>query len=125
MKKNTIFWAFLMVNACCVMLMMGGCDMTSEHKKTKELATNFEPNGLFVLETHNGSIRLVGSKKNRCEIIATVSVKAPTEGEAQQLAAEVKVELELDGKRLTVKIEKPELSDGRSISIDFFYYQQV
>lgn len=101
------------------MLMIGGCDIIFEYKKTKRLSTNFEPNGLFVLETHNGSIKLIGEDKNQCEVIATVRVKALTEEEAQQLAAEVKVGLELDGKRLAVKIEKPELSDGRSINIDF------
>ncbi len=93
--------------------------MTVECKKVRELSTNFEPDGVFVLGTHNGSIRIVGEDKSQCTVTATICVRAPTEGEAQQLAAEVNVELESEGERLSVKTKKPALSEGRSISVDF------
>jgi len=102
-----------------------GCCINIDHwsrakyERTDQLAANLAPGSTIVAETNVGSITVTGLDVTDCNVTATISVKAPTEQEAKDIADQIKIELEQDGKTLTVKTEKPRLKMRRSISISF------
>ena len=90
-----------------------------EYEKTDKLDTPLAPGSTLALENDVGSITVEGQDVAGCSVTATITAKAPTEGEAQELAGQVKIELEQNGNTLTVKTTKPRNKRRRSISISF------
>lgn len=90
-----------------------------EYKKTNELDAPLAPGSILALQNDVGSITIDGQDVVNCDVTATISVKAPTEEEAKELAEQIKIELEQNRNTLTVKIKKPQNKKRRSISISF------
>ncbi|MBW7991234.1 MAG: DUF4097 domain-containing protein [Planctomycetes bacterium] len=91
----------------------------AEYEKTNKLDAPLAPRSTLALENEVGSITIDGQDVTNCDVTATITVKAPTEEEAKELAEQIKIELEQDGDALTVKITKPRKKRRRSISISF------
>jgi hypothetical protein len=90
-----------------------------EYKKTNKLDAPLAPGSILALENEVGSITIDGQDVVNCDVTATITVKAPTEEEAKELAEQIKIELEQDGNTLTVKTTKPRKKRRRPISIKF------
>ncbi len=117
-KKSLVFLVFLpvIITGCCINI--DGWPR-AEYERTERLEAPLEPGSILALENDVGSITIAGVNVNDCSVIATISVKAPTEEEAQELAEQIKIELDQDGNTLTVRTEKPRIKKRRSISISF------
>jgi hypothetical protein len=90
-----------------------------EYKKTNKLNAPLAPGSILALDNEVGSITIDGQDVFNCDVTATITVKAPTEKEAKELAEQTKIELEQDGNTLTVKTTRPRKKKRRSISINF------
>jgi len=82
---------------------IGGWWPRVEYKKTNKLDAPLAPGSILALENEVGSITIDGQDVTNCDVTATITVKAPTEEEAKELAEQIKIELEQDGNTLTVK----------------------
>jgi len=91
----------------------------AKYEKTVQQRAPVEPNSTVKAESDFGSIAMVGADVSDCNLVATISVRAPTEKEARQLAEQVKIKLEPAGKTLIIRAEKPSLRRNRSISVSF------
>ncbi|MFB0555195.1 MAG: DUF4097 domain-containing protein [Phycisphaerae bacterium] len=122
--KNS-FTKISLVILICLPVVITGCCINidgwprAEYEKTERFQAPLEPGSILALENDVGSITIAGVNVNECNVIATISVKAPTEEEAQELAEQIKIELDRDGNTLTVRTEKPRTKKRRSISISF------
>jgi hypothetical protein len=109
----------------CLLVAITGCCINidgwprAKYERTDRLEALLEPGSILALENDVGSTTIAGVNVNECNVIATISVKAPTEEEAQELAEQIKIELDRDGNTLTVRTEKPRAKKRRSISISF------
>lgn len=90
-----------------------------EYEKTDKLNAPLAAGSTLALVNDVGSITVEGLDVTECDVKATVTAKAPTEEEAQELAQKTKIELRQDGDTLTVKITRPPRKKRRSISISF------
>jgi DUF4097 and DUF4098 domain-containing protein YvlB len=102
------------------LLIVTGCDIKrAEYKRTENHSVPLAAGMNLIAETSFGSITVTGADVTECNIAATISVKAPSEEEAREIAGKVKTKPELVGKTLTVKAEKPHVKKNRSIGVSF------
>jgi len=116
-------WA---LSSCvCSLLVIGSCGIQignwsqAKYERTVQQQAPLAAGATLVSETAAGSISVAGADTADCNVIATISARAPTEEEAQQIAEQVKVKLESVGQTLTVRAEKPHLPSNRSLSVSF------
>ncbi len=123
MKKRHFVKVSLICLFCLLTPMIGCINISSwsraKYERTDQLNAHLAPGSILIAETDVGSITVTGLDVTDCNVTATICVKAPTDEEAQELADRIKIELERDGKTLTVKTEKPRVKKHRSISISF------
>ena len=96
-----------------------GCWPQAEFERTVQVSAPLAAGSMLVAETGRGSITITGADVTDCNVTAEICARAPTEQEAQQIANQVKIHLEPAGKTLTVKTEKPCVTNNRSISVSF------
>jgi DUF4097 and DUF4098 domain-containing protein YvlB len=116
-------WA---LSSCvCSLLLIGSCGIEigdwsqAKHERTVQQQAPLAAGSTLVAETTAGSISVAGADVTDCNVVATISARAPTEEEAQQIAEQVNVKLESVGQTLTVRAEKPHLKNNRSVSVSF------
>jgi len=116
-------WA---LSSCvCSLLVIGSCGIEigdwsqAKYERTVQQQASLAAGSTLVAETAAGSISVAGADVTDCNVIATISARAPTEEEAQQIAEQVNVKLESVGQTLTVRAEKPHLKSNRSVSVSF------
>jgi len=122
-KRYRIFRAI----SCCLglLIIISGCDIQigdwgqAKHEITVQRQAPITAGSKLYVETSSGSITITGGEVTECSVIARICGRAPTEEEAQQLAEQVKIELETVGDTLTVKAEKPPSKNRYSISISY------
>lgn len=109
----------------CLLVVITGCCINidgwprAKYERTERLEAPLEPGSILALDNDVGSITIDGRDVTECNVTATISVKAPTDEEAKDLAEQIKIELDRDGNTLTVRTEKPRTKKRRSISIGF------
>jgi len=109
----------------CSLLAVSGCVIQigdwprAKHEKTIRLQAPLEPSSTVAAKTSFGSITVRGADVADCNVIARISVQAPTQEEAAEIAEQVKIGLEPFGKTLTVRADKPRVRNNRSISISY------
>jgi DUF4097 and DUF4098 domain-containing protein YvlB len=124
MKKSDLK-ILALVLCLCLLLLVNGCDIRignwgqAKHERTVQRQTPLAAGSTLVVETSSGSVTVIGAEVTDCNVVARISGRAPAEEEAQQLAEQVKIELEAVGNTLTVKAEKPSTKRNRSISISY------
>jgi DUF4097 and DUF4098 domain-containing protein YvlB len=91
----------------------------AKYEKTVHQQRILESGTTIKVGTSSGSININGAEVTDCEVVAKISVRAPTEQEAYEIAEDVEIILEQVGNVLTVKADKPHLSNNRSISISY------
>lgn len=124
MKKNDL--TVLALGLClCLLLLVNGCDIRignwgqAKYERTVQQQAPLAAGSTLVVETSSGSVTVIGAEVTDCNVVARICGRAPTEEEAQQLAEQVKIELEAVGNTLTVRAEKPSTKRNRSISISY------
>lgn len=109
----------------CSLLTVAGCDIEignfhrAKYEKIVRCRAPLAPASTLMAETRVGSITFTGADVNDCNVTTTVSVHAPTEEEAQQIADQVKILLVPAGDRLIVKADTPTLKHTRSVAISY------
>ena len=98
-------------------LLLGGCGMQAEYERIVELSAPMSSGSTFVAQTHNGSITTSGADVTNCALVATITARAGTEEEAQELAEEVEISLEPSGDTLTARIKKPTRLINKSVGV--------
>jgi DUF4097 and DUF4098 domain-containing protein YvlB len=107
---------FVGFSGCYVQL--GGCNQAQyERTISRQLAAGTS-NALDVA-TSSGSIKITGADGNDCSVTAEIVARAPTEQEAQELAEQVEIRAESGTDTLKIRADKPDLTNNRSISINF------
>ena len=101
----------------CMALLLAGCNMRAKYQRTVRLSAPMSPSSTFTVQTHNGYIKTNGADVVDCSMIATITARAATEEEAQELAEEVEISLEPSGDTLTVKIRKPTRLFNKSVGV--------
>ena len=123
---NMLHRMFTVISCCmCLLIIISGCDIQmggwqqARHEITVQRQAPITTGSKLYVETSSGSITITGGDVTECSVIATICGRAPTKEEAQQLAEQVKIELETAGDTLTVKADKPPSKNRRSISISY------
>jgi len=122
MKKN---YTIVSALGLCSLLAVSGCVIEignwprAKYEKTISLQAPLESGSTVVAKTSYGSITVVGANTADCNVVATISVQAPTEEEAAEIAEKVNIHLETLGKTLTVRADKRHVKNNRSISISY------
>ena len=109
--------SLLFTGCCCINI--GGCWPRAKYEKTLTLQAPLESGSTVVAKTSYGSITAEGADVTDCNVIAQIRVQAPTETEAAEIAEDVKIRLERDGKELKITADKPHVRNNRSISISY------
>ncbi|UCF43478.1 MAG: DUF4097 family beta strand repeat protein [Planctomycetota bacterium] len=119
LKRASLGWSLcLLVLVASCGINIGSC-FKAKHKRTDQLSAPIEPGSTLVAETSFGSITVRGANVATCDVTAEITVQAPTEKEAQEIAENVKITLESIGKTLTLDVEKPKLKNNRSVGVSF------
>jgi hypothetical protein len=122
--KNS-FTKISLVCLLCLPVIITGCCINidgwlrAEYERTERLRAPLATGSILALKNSVGSITIEGLDVTECNVTAKISVKAPTDEEAEKLAEQIKIELDRDGNTLTVRTEKPRTKKRRSISISF------
>ncbi|MHC5061820.1 MAG: DUF4097 family beta strand repeat-containing protein [Planctomycetota bacterium] len=97
----------------------GGGMGKEEFERTEQLSAPIGTEATLNAETQVGSITVGGADVTECSVTATITTKAPTTEEAEQLAHAVKIKLEPEGDGLRLHVEKPEKKRRRSVKVSF------
>ena len=105
-------------------IMTTGCGFIADIQKarldrTDNLQSPLDSGSSVIAETSYGSITVTGTDTPDCTVIADITVMAPTETEAAEIAQQIKILLEKNGSVLTIKADKPRIKKNRSISISY------
>jgi hypothetical protein len=124
MKKANLV-RILLLYLLCAWIAVAGCgisccwsDCRAKFKRSERLSAPIQTAETIAVKTGVGSITVNGSDITDCDIIATITAKAPTTEEAEQLAAETKIRVEPSGDTLNIKVDKPSVRN-RCIIVDF------
>ena len=107
----------MLLSGCYISI--GGCVARAKYQRQVQLSAPLQPGSTFAAQTHNGSITINGVDIPDCNLAATITAQAVTEGDAIKLAEQVKITLVPSNNKLTAKIEKPVLTMNQSISVSF------
>ena len=105
------------IAGCCIHI--GSCWSRAKYEKIEQLSAPLAVGSTVVAETNFGSITVTGADVADCNVVAKIRVQAPTKQEAAEIAEQVKIRLESDGKTLTIRADKPHLKNNRSVGISY------
>jgi hypothetical protein len=88
-------------------------------ERTDHLSIQVPTNSTLDVETDFGSITVKGGDTTECSVVADVTVRAPTQEEADQIAQKVKINLVPQGSNVSLYVEKPKLKGNRSVGVSF------
>ncbi len=102
-----------------------GCDIhvgnwaQAKYERTIQRRSSLESGSTLKVGTSSGSITITGADVTDCNMVADISVRAPSEQEAQEIAEKVSIIIERSDKALTIRADKPRVGNNRSISISY------
>lgn len=109
-----------------VLLSAGGCIVHSDSwwpqakaERTVELEQALEGGATLALGTASGSIAITGQDVDTVHAVATITARAASEEEAQELAEQVSIRFERAGDRLQIEADRPPQRNKQSISISY------
>jgi hypothetical protein len=124
--KNRQLATISLVCLLCLLLFINGCfhiDIGGwprfKYERIDTLSAPLSPGSILIAGTDVGTIDVTGMNVTECNVIAEISVKAPTEEEAKEISDQIKITLEQSGETLKVKTIKPRERNRRSINISF------
>lgn len=98
---------------------IGGFGPRAKYKKTIYLQTPLQTGSTLNVQSSYGSITVRGADVADCNAIASITVQAPTEEEAKEIAEQIKIYFVPEGNTLTIKADKPRIKNKRSIGISY------
>lgn len=98
---------------------IGGFGPRAKYKKTIYLQTPLQTGSTLNVQSSYGSITVRGEEVADCNAIASITVQAPTEKEAKEIAEQIKIYFVPQGNTLTIKTDKPRIKNKRSIGISY------
>jgi len=107
---------FLLQIGCDIHL---GCWSQAQYERMVERQAPLAEGSTLAVETSHGSVTVTGADVTDCIVVAEICGRAPSEEEAQELAEQVEIALEMVGDTLTVEADKPQTGHNRSISISY------
>lgn len=111
------FNSTLLALLLCAALLLAGCNMRAKYERTVQLSAPMTPGSTLTAQTHNGYIKTNGADVTDCNMTATITARAATEEEAQELAEQVEISLQPSGDGLTAKIKKPTPLFNKSVGV--------
>ena len=120
-KHNLVLSCLLgiLVSIVCGCINIGGFAPRAKYNSTIKLQTPLEINSTLEVQSNYGSITANGAEVTDCNAIASITVQAPTEVEAKEIADQIKIYFVQEGNTLTIKADKPKLKNKRSIGISY------
>ncbi len=105
------------------MLYVLGVARKEHYERTESLSASMAGLEQIKIDTSFGDVKITGADTTECTAIAKINGQAPTLEEARQLAEQTKITLVAEGKVLVFKVEKPTLSNNRSIGVSYRCYR--
>jgi len=100
--------------------MCWGWPVKAHFERIEQLSASMAKLEQIKIDTSFGNVKITGADDTtECTVTATINGQAPTLDEAKQLAEQTKITLVTEGKVLVFKVEKPTLSNNRSIGVSF------
>jgi len=96
----------------------GSWSHRAKFERTVELQHAMPAGGTLLVSTASGSIETTGQETDQVQVVATITARAATEEEAQQLAEQVAIRFQEAGEKLEIKADQPTLRRSR-ISISY------
>ena len=115
----------LTLGCVCLFSMAAGCDIQigdwgqAKYDRTVQRQVPLPAGSTLMAKTSLGFVTITGADVTDCNVVAEICGRAPTEEEAQELAEQVEITLEMVGNTMTVKADKPTTKHNRSISISY------
>ena len=107
-------------------IIMTGCSINigrmcgkAEFEKVVNLQAPMDAGSKLQVSTSFGGITANGDEVVDCNVIATITVQAPTKEEAAEIGQQVTVQLQASDEGLRIKSTKPKLKNNRSIGISY------
>jgi DUF4097 and DUF4098 domain-containing protein YvlB len=113
------------VSFVSLLLFACGCDFhignwaQAKYEKIVHQQGPLEPGSTLKVGTSSGSITITGADVTDCNMVADITVRAPSEAEAQEIAEKVSIVFERSDKTLTIRADKPHVGNNRSISVSY------
>ena len=107
------------------MIAIAGCGINigsgsnAKFQRTDELQSPLKPGSTVIVKTSFGSINIHADAVTQCFVSADITLQAPTKSEAEQIAEKVSIGLERRGNKLNIKVNKPRVSNNRSVAVSF------
>ena len=124
MKKTCCFIGAF--GLCLGLLFLSvGCDIhvgnwaQAKYERMIQRRSAFESGSILKVGTSSGSITITGTDVTDCNMVADITVRAPSEQEAQEIAGKVSIIIERSGKTIAIKADKPRVGNNRSISVSY------
>lgn len=114
---SLVLSVILMVSFVGCVVNCGGCSANEKHERVVALSEALPADSTFSAQTFNGSIMVIGTETEICEITATITARSFTSEEAQLLAEQTTVRLERTPEGLQTVIERPKKKNRESISV--------
>lgn len=108
-----------------LLLFADGCNFyigdwaQAKYEKIVHQQGPLEPGSTLKVATSSGSITITGADVTDCNMVAYITVRAPSEVEAGEIAEKVSIIFERSDKTLTIRADKPRVRNNRSISISY------
>lgn len=117
------FTKTIAVISLVLIMASSGCHVGNVQKarydKTVNLDSALDMGSSVTAKTSYGSITAIGTDSTGCTVVADITVRAPSEEEAAQIASEIKIILSRSDNTLTIEADKPHVKKNRSISISY------
>ena len=108
-----------------LLLAGAGCDVEmgnwcpARYEKIVDRDTTLASGSTLDVDTSSWSVTITWTEGSECSVSATITARAPSKEEAQELGEQVTIRLEQAGGTLKVRADKPKLRNNRSISVSY------
>ncbi|MBN1508720.1 MAG: DUF4097 family beta strand repeat protein [Sedimentisphaerales bacterium] len=110
---------------CALPFLMAGCVIhpggwnQAKYERTVSQQAVLGTNTAIDVESRFGSITIAGAETDEFDVTATITGRAPTEEEAQELAEKTQIRLGSSGNTLQVRADTPTTGNNRSVSVSY------
>jgi len=116
---QAFFLGVLVLAATGCVIHTSGCWPQVKAERVVELDHPLEAGSTLAVSTASGSIDVEGQEVQGVHVVATITARAGTEEEAQELAEQVEIGFAQNSGKLEIKAERPKQESRQSISISY------
>ena len=120
MKRHLGSLLFVSVITTILICCMGMGRLVKErYERTEQVSAQLTGIEQLSVDTSYGDIKIKGADTNDCNVSAKITAQASTTDEAKSLAEQTKITLQVQGKTIFVRVQKPEMKKTSSIGISY------